>query len=140
MLVTGPPTLCSEEVQGTRGGEKTVLDMVRPKNRLDRVPFCHRSVIVARSLVCNLSYVHPRKTSLVPTYSGGYFTQDTVPSDKNRGVLLAVLHCNLSGLFRPILTLDDGLVYLRIVLEVRYPYIENSMLNTLVPVSNLYIV
>ncbi len=105
------------------------------------------TLCVARSLARNLSYVHPRKTRLVPTYSGGYFTQDTVPSVENRWaffVWVTVLLCKSIGAIpshgdrRRFWPWIYGLVYLHIVVEFRYSYIENSMLSTLVPVSNLY--
>ncbi len=53
------------------------------------------TLCVARSLTCSLSYVHPRKTRVVPTYSRGYFTQDTVPSAKNRWVFFAQVAVSL---------------------------------------------
>ncbi len=103
------------------------------------------TLCVARSTAPNWSYVHPMKTRPVPTYSGGYFTQDTVPSVQNRRALLAtvaVSRCKFVGAIPScsgqFLAWIYGLVYLHILLEVGCPYIENSMPNTLVPVANLY--
>ncbi len=101
---------------------------------------------VARSTAPNWSYVHPTKTRPVPTYSGGYFTQDTVHSVQNRRALLATVaisHCKFIGAIPScaglVLSMDiRTIVYLHILLEVGCPYIENSMPNMLVPVSNLY--
>ncbi len=112
------------------------------------VHFCHYALCskyVGHSRITWAIYVHPRKTRVyVPTYSGGHFTQDTVPSVKNRWVFFASVAVSLCKSIGAILSHGEAILTLDIrtskLAEVGYPYIENSMLNTLVPVSNLYCV